>query len=356
MAKNFDKAGSIKAIKEVAKESSEKAQVTVIKYISNEDLIDNPENGEDITYTVDLEESMKQIGFTDPIEVTTYNMEPGKYMILSGHRRRAAGLKMEYSTFPCIVRTFKDDNDIRNYVLLSNSQRDSAKDPFLFTKRYKLHEEYLKKIGFKGSKREEIARRLGLSTQQADRYNAFNSIIMPVWDLVRAEKVGMSSVQELSSHTPEEQEKILDIMKDILDKGEKLTRTVMKTIVDDYRNRDKKIEVTQETTHNDDTTLTSEKSVVTTKDKKPEKNSKSAESKQKEKTKTVQSKTHKETTVEKITLDNNGREEQSSEIDVRVEIEKHISEIEELLKKIPNETTLHDGAAALANLKQILVR
>ena len=235
MAKNFGKAGSASTFSAVAKVEQEKAQVIVLQNIGNENLIDNPKNGEDILMTTDLEESMKQNGFTDPMEVTDFGMENGKYMILSGHRRRAAGVKVGITVFPCVVRHFTTQQDVQNYTLMANSQRDSAKDPCLFCVRYKMHEEYLESIGFKGSKREEIAKRLGISVQQADRYNTMNKIILPVWDMVRAEVVGMSSVMPMAKHSESEQTEIYNIMQEALKKDVNLTRDTVKVIVDSYR-------------------------------------------------------------------------------------------------------------------------
>lgn len=237
MAKNFGNAGSMKAVANAKKVEQEKAQVVALQNISNDNLIDNPKNGEDISFTADLEESMKQNGFTDPMEVTDFGMDNGKYMILSGHRRRMAGVKVfgKEFFFPCIVRHFDNAEQVQNYTLMANAQRDSAKDPCLFCARYKLHEEYLKSIGFKGSKREEIAKRLGISAQQADRYNNMNKIILPVWDMVRAEIVGISSVQPMAKHTKEEQLVIYNIMQSAVDKGVNLSRDTVKKIVDGFR-------------------------------------------------------------------------------------------------------------------------
>lgn len=237
MAKNFGNAGSMKAVANAKKVEQEKAQVVALQNISNDNLIDNPKNGEDISFTADLEESMKQNGFTDPMEVTDFGMDNGKYMILSGHRRRMAGVKVfgKEFFFPCIVRHFENAEQVQNYTLMANAQRDSAKDPCLFCARYKLHEEYLESIGFKGSKREEIAKRLGISAQQADRYNNMNKIILPVWDMVRAEIVGISSVQPMAKHTKEEQLVIYNIMQSAVDKGVNLSRDTVKKIVDGFR-------------------------------------------------------------------------------------------------------------------------
>ena len=238
MAKNFGNAGSSKAFENTKKTEQEKAQVIVVQNIHNENLIDNPKNGEDISMVDDLVVSMEQNGFTDPMEVTDFGMENGKYMILSGHRRRAAGVQVfgKDFAFPCVVRHFKNEQEVQNYTLMANSQRDSAKDPCLFCTRYKLHEQYLKDSGFKGNIREEVAKRLGISVQQADRYNAINRVILPVWDMIRAEIVGMSSVQPMAKHSEAEQIEIYNIMQEALKKDVALTRDTVKKIVDNYRN------------------------------------------------------------------------------------------------------------------------
>jgi len=235
MAKNFGSAGSANTIKEVAKASAQKAQVIVVKMISNDCLADYPDNQEDVQYTADLENAINELGFTDPLEITPFGQPDGQYMIVSGHRRRRAGEKCGMDTFPCIVKTFSNETQIKNYVLLANSQRDSAKDPLLFCKRYKMHEEYLKSANFSGNLRDEVARRLGISTAQADRYNTINKVIMPVWDMIREEAVGMSSVLPMAKHSPDEQAEIYTIMQEALNEGADLTRDIMKMIVSGYR-------------------------------------------------------------------------------------------------------------------------
>lgn len=235
MAKNFGSAGSAQTIKDVAKVSAEKAQVIVLKMIPTECLVDYPKNNEDIEDISDLVFSMEELGFTDPLEVTDFGQPDGIFMIVSGHRRRRAGVSIGMELFPCIVKSFNSEQDIYNYALLSNNQRDSAKDPLLFCKRYKMHEEYLKSSHFVGSLRDEIARRLGVSIPQADRFNTMNKVILPVWELVKNEIVGMSSVLPMASHTQDEQAEIFKIMQEALDKKVTLTRETMKKLVDGYR-------------------------------------------------------------------------------------------------------------------------
>jgi len=234
----FDNSKVAQGIKEVAQVSNEQANLITIKYYKDEDLLDYPRNNEDISDTEDIEKSITEQGFTDPIEITDFNCEKGKYIIVSGHRRRMAGRKTGLKKFPCILRHFGSDAEVHNYVLFSNAQRDSAKDPLLFAKRYKMHEEYLKESGFKGSIREEIAGRLGLKPAQADRYNQMNKVILPVWDMIREGTVGMSSITDsgMYTHTPAEQEEILNIMEECLNDTGDLTRPVMKKIVNGFRN------------------------------------------------------------------------------------------------------------------------
>ena len=234
----FDKAKSAQTIKDVAKKSNEKANLITIKYYKDETLLDYPRNNEDISNTEDIEKSIMEQGFTDPMEITDYGAPEGKYYIVSGHRRRAAGRKTGLIEFPCILRHFNSDNEVYNYVLFSNAQRDSAKDPLLYAKRYKMHEDYLKEIGFSGSIAEEVSKRLGLQKAQADRYKAMNKVILPIWDLVTSGAVGMSSITDsgLYTHTPQEQQEILDIMNECADNAVELTRSTVSKIVKGYRN------------------------------------------------------------------------------------------------------------------------
>lgn len=239
MAKNFNKSGSAKAVLNNVKAIEKtKAQVIALQNIHTKNLIDNPENNEDVSYTEDLEMSMKEIGFTDPLEVTDYKMAPGKYMILSGHRRRRAGVKVGFDYFPCLVRHFEGEDEmakVMKNVRYSNIGRNAASDPFLMTTRYINLENDMIKSGETKDMRERIATILHLSPQQADRYKAMAKLIVPVMDLVRDGSIGMTSVQPLCSHTPEEQAEILAIITAAILDGARMSRENVKLIVDGYR-------------------------------------------------------------------------------------------------------------------------
>lgn len=232
-----DKEEDVMNRKETSQDNIADANLIFIKYYKDEQLLDYPKNNENISDTEDIEKSIEEQGFTDPLEITDYGMEDGNFMIVSGHRRRMAGRNKGMEEFPCILRHFCSDAEVHNYVLFSNAQRDSVKDPLLFAKRYRMHEEYLKEIGFKGSLREEIAKRLGLKPAQADRYNQFNKVILPIWDMVREGSVGMSSVTDsgLYTHSPQEQVEMLQMMRECMEAGNELTRPIIRKIVNSYR-------------------------------------------------------------------------------------------------------------------------
>lgn len=254
MAAKFG-AKNTQKIVEDAKKAFAKQAITTVKMIDNENLLDNPKNNEDISYTDDLEASIKEIGFVDPLDVT--QLEDGKYMIVSGHRRRATGVKLGYTTFPCIVHDFASDDDIENWLLFLNNYRDSKKDPLLFMRRVLATRAYLEKTNFKGSFREEIARRLGLSVATVDRYAALADMIEPIQAMVQHGDVDYSNVFPIRKHKDsiEEQEEIYNIMKVALESGVELSRDVVSRIVKAYREGRKTWAAVQdfhETTKSDD--------------------------------------------------------------------------------------------------------
>ncbi len=234
MAKDFKKSKS--AIAEAKAAESILAKQYEIKALPMNTIDAYVDNNEDVSDVKDLVSSMKDNGFTDPIEVTNYGCPEGRYMILSGHRRYAAWSELHNGKQPinCIIvdaSKFKDDNDVKNYVLMANSQRDSAKDPLLFVKRYKEHEKLLIRQGFDGNIREEIANRLGLSVKQADRYKALGKLIPEIQNKIVEETIGSSSAMPIVPLSESDQRKFNKILDDALADGANLTRDYVNKMV-----------------------------------------------------------------------------------------------------------------------------
>ena len=216
-----------------AKEANKNNKTAFVKMISTDDLLDNPKNAEDITETADLEASIKEIGFVDPIDVTPFGAPDGKYMIVSGHRRRASGVKLGMKEFPCLVHDFQSDADVENWLLFLNNYRDSSKDPLLYMRRCQAAKAYLENTGFKGNLHEEISRRLGISRKTVFAYLALGKLITPIQQLVRDDAVGMTSVQPVAQFDPVDQAQIHEIMLRAQEETD-LTRALVKTICDRF--------------------------------------------------------------------------------------------------------------------------
>ena len=214
-----------------------KSEIVRIINVPDEKLIDYPYNNEDIDYTEDLETSMKENGFTDPLEITDFKMDEGFYMIVSGHRRRMAGRKSGYGYFPCIVKHFQSEQEMKNYILMSNSYRNTENDPLLYAKRYVMHEAYLNEFNFKGDKATEIAKRLGMSRANALRYHQMSKVIVPMWVMVRQEQVGWTNVLFMHKYSEEEQLEIYNMFQQSLANGITLNRDYCNQIKEQYERK-----------------------------------------------------------------------------------------------------------------------
>ena len=253
MARNFGKSGASKVFSEVARTSATMGNMESILVLPDSVLLDYPDNIA-VGDTADLEASMAQVGFTTPLEVTAFGQDEGYYMIVSGHRRRVAGKNQGMTAFKCIVRGFSSRDEVDNYVLFANNQRDSAKDPFLQAALYAKHEQYLSNTGFKGDKTSEIAARMGMSKAQAGRYAAFGKCAKAFQTMYADELVGMSSLAPVAAHPEAEQEEMLPMFMECLDAGLGLTRERVKSIVDGYRNGKRTLsEITADETAQGDT-------------------------------------------------------------------------------------------------------
>lgn len=204
--KNSKLTGMVNAI---AKTSFEKANEKKIIWIKDEDLLDNPLNDEDLSYTEDIEEHIKTEGFRYPITVTKFGVsQEGKYYIISGHRSRRAGRNLGKTEFPCIIEDYASETEMYHAILTGNTRRN--RDPLDIVQRYMKWEKYLDMSGFKGNRNEKIAKCLGVSVKQGEKYKAFSKIIPEFWELVRNNDAAKDGLYRLGAKSEEEQKGIYD--------------------------------------------------------------------------------------------------------------------------------------------------
>lgn len=233
----FDKVKD--SINEVKIKSNEVANEKKIVWIDNEKLLDHPLNKEDITYVDDLVENIKKQGFTYEITVTSYGAPEGMYYIISGHRRRKAGVMAGYKSFPCIVKDYGNSDDVYEAILTGNGTRNPDRDPFFYSVRYEQWKELLERQGYEGSIREEIALRLGCSVKQADKYKAFGNLIDEFKQLVREGKCGRESLLSVSYMNKSEQKSFYDFLIEKEMIQDHISSDILKTTLKVFKNNGK---------------------------------------------------------------------------------------------------------------------
>lgn len=243
------KKGSVKTnASEVAKTEATKGEKSVVEKILIENLVPDPNNGEDISVTVDLERSIKKNGFLDPIVVTDFGMEEGKYRIVSGHRRTEAMKKLKEIAIPCLIQHFNSEEEVASArQSFNNATRDSSKDPLMMVRRWKMFSETHDELS-EGKKVEEFAEDCGMSKQTVERYKALAKLISPIQQMWADETVGYSSIIPIATLEADNQNEVYNIMVMALKENEDiLTRPNVKAIVDAYKKGTKTWEEIKET-------------------------------------------------------------------------------------------------------------
>lgn len=224
----------------LGKTEAEKSEKVVIENILIENLVADEENGEDVSVTEDIENSIKENGFIGSIVVTSFGMSDGKYRIISGHRRTEAMKKLNEKAIPCQIVDYKSEEEIvMARVSMNTATRDSEKNPLLFVQRWI---NFDKSIGGKlkaNEKVQKFAEISGLSTSHIEnRIKPMTRVIPEMRNLCLAEdmggyEIGVSSISIYATLSEAEQREVLEkIIMVAISEGclDKLTRPMLTTI------------------------------------------------------------------------------------------------------------------------------
>lgn len=96
-----------------------------------------------------------------------------------------------------------------------------------------------KREGIKVHTRMRIASDMGLSVQQADRYKHIFLLISEIQELIFTDKIGMSSVYPIATHSVAEQYEIYHILQEAIHEKYKMVRPCIAQIVSEYRRGNK---------------------------------------------------------------------------------------------------------------------
>lgn len=140
------------------------------------------------------------------------------FEIVSGHRRKAAALRLGLDRLPVLVRDMSDDEAV---ILMvdSNIQRENLL-PSEKAFAYKMKLEALKHQGKATSCRvctkkrsdEIIARESSVSARTIQNYIRLTNLAKPILDMVDAQRIAFSPAVELSYLTRQEQAELWDLM------------------------------------------------------------------------------------------------------------------------------------------------
>lgn len=160
-------------------------------------------------------DSIREYGVLSPLLARP--TEDG-YEIISGHRRKAAALKLGLDKLPVLVWDMTDDEAV---ILMvdSNIQRENLL-PSEKAFAYKMKLEAMKhqgkstscQVGTKLRTDEIIAQTADESARTIQRYIRLTYLTKPILDLVNQQRIAFSPAVELSYLTRQEQAELCDIM------------------------------------------------------------------------------------------------------------------------------------------------
>ena len=167
-------------------------------------------------------ESIAQYGVLTPLIVRP--LDDGGYEIISGHRRAHAAEMAGLSEVPVLVRDM-DDDAATVLMVDSNLQRESIL-PSERAFAYKMKLKAMKhqgsrsdltssQVGTKLRTDQVMAKELGESRNQIQRYIRLTNLVPDLLDLVDCKQISFNPAVELSYLSPEEQETFLQAMDEV---------------------------------------------------------------------------------------------------------------------------------------------
>ena len=188
-------------------------QVQEIRIDQLQGVKDHPFQVKDNEELQALCDSIREYGVLSPLLARP--TEDG-YEIISGHRRKAAALKLGLDKLPVLVRDMTDDEAV---ILMvdSNIQRENllpSEKAFAYKMKLEAMNHQGRTSGQVGQKwsRDQLADESKESSRQIQRYIRLTYLAKPILDLVDQQRIAFSPAVELSYLTRQEQAELWDIM------------------------------------------------------------------------------------------------------------------------------------------------
>ncbi len=205
------------------KQTEEQTNVITVKIEDLRDFEGHPFKVCDNEDMAKLMESIKENGVLTPILVTKFRPEEKKYMIVSGHRRVTACKKLGITEIPAVC---KDMN--RTEAVIAMVDANITREHILPSEKAKAYRMRMEALSCQGQRTdltsslfgtrlrsdEQMAKMLGESRNQIQRYIRLTSLMPPLLTMVDEGRLGFSPAVELSFLKRNEQEYILKYLKE----------------------------------------------------------------------------------------------------------------------------------------------
>lgn len=156
-------------------------------------------------------ESIKKYGVLVPGIVRP--RAEGGYEILSGHRRKHASELAGKETMPVIIKDVSDDESVI-IMVDANIQREDIL-PSEKAKAYSMKYEAMKHQGTSGGlSLEEMGKQTGDAIKTIQRYISIARLLEPLLDMVDEKTLGLRVAVDISMLTTEEQQWVLDVIRE----------------------------------------------------------------------------------------------------------------------------------------------
>lgn len=191
-----------------------KEQVQEISVRDLHSFKDHPFQVKDDESLQALCDSIREYGILSPLLARPTD---GGFEIVSGHRRKAAALRLGLDRLPVLVRDMSDDEAV---ILMvdSNIQRENLL-PSEKAFAYKMKLDALKHQGRATSGQvvqklsvEKVADEANENYKTVQRYIRLTNLAKPILDMVDAQRIAFSPAVELSYLTRQEQAELWDLM------------------------------------------------------------------------------------------------------------------------------------------------
>ena len=157
-----------------------------IEYLPLADLVSDERNFYSMDGIEELAANIETVGLQQPLRVMPDAAKDGKYLIVSGHRRRAALELLGRETAPCIIQWNTGSPELQELRLIlanSDSRKISSADLAKQAERVEMLLYELKKQGFKfpGRMRDHVAEACKVSKTKLATLKVIRENLIPLW-------------------------------------------------------------------------------------------------------------------------------------------------------------------------------